>query len=267
MSKDKAEKPVTLTIDGREVTAAGGATVLEAAREVGIDIPSLCYHPALGGGGACKVCAVEIVADDKRRVTMSCAYRVREGLEVYTDNEEVRKARQSAICELLARAPAAEVVQELAEEYGVKEAASEPSDPEGRCILCGLCVRTCKKLIKVGAIGFAGRGQERKVGTPDDVESASCLACGACFNLCPTGHIRMSDTAKSRAMLSWHTEVDWSTCGECGRAYSLSSRLVKHLKEKVPASAELVEVCPRCRRTDTARSLVKAAGLGGVDEG
>lgn len=264
---DEQAESVKLTIDGKEVVARAGATVLEVVRQEGIDIPALCCHPVLGGAGACKLCVVEIVAEDQRRVRISCTYRAREGLQVFTDSEEVIKARQAAISELLARAPAAKVVQELAKEYGVSEPAYESTNSEARCILCGQCVRTCKKLIKVSAIGFAGRGKERKVGTPDDGESTSCLACGACFNLCPTGNIRMRDTAKSRDMLTWHTQVDWSRCSECGRTYSLSSRLVKHLKEKTPASAELLEVCPPCRRSNTARSLAEAAGLVGEDEG
>ena len=264
---DEQGELVKLTIDGKEVVARAGATMLEVVRQEGIDIPALCCHPVLGGAGACKLCVVEIVAEDQRRVRMSCTYRVREGLEVFTDNEEVMKARQAAISELLARAPAAKVVEELAKEYGVSEPAYEPTNPQARCILCGQCVRTCKQLIKVGAIGFAGRGKERKVSTPDDSESTSCLACGACFNLCPTGNIRMRDTATSRDMLTWHTQVDWSICSECGQTYSLSSRLVKHLKDKTPDSAELLEVCPRCRRSNTAKSLAKAAGLVGEDEG
>ena len=264
---DEQGESVKLTIDGKEVVAEAGTTVLEAVRQQGIDIPALCCHPVLGGAGACKLCVVEIVTDDERKVKTSCTNKVREGMQVLTDSKEVTKARQAAISELLARAPAAKVVQELAKDYGVSEPASEPADSEARCILCGQCVRTCKKLIEVGAIGFSGRGNERKVSTPDDIESATCLACGACFNLCPTGNIRMRDGAKSRNMLTWHTEVDWSTCSECGEAYSLSTRLVEHLKKKKPDSAELLEVCPSCRRGNTAKSLVKAAGLGEEDEG
>ena len=260
MSKESTNNIVKLTIDGQEVTAQAGATVLEAARKMGIDIPALCYHPVLGGAGACRVCLVEVVAWGRRRMVTSCVYPAREGLEVYTNTEKVLRARRAVIAMLLAKAPAAKVVQELAARYGVTEPAYEPADPEARCILCGQCVRTCNELIKVGAVNFAHRGQARKVGTPYDAASAVCLACGACQNLCPTGNIRIRDKRDLRAMLTWHTDVPWNKCSKCGEPY-LPSRLVEFLKERSPAAAELLEICPRCRREDTADDFAKASVL------
>ena len=97
MSQDSGEKVVKLTIDGREVEARFGDTVLEVARQVGIEIPALCYHPVLGGAGACRVCMVEVVAWGRRRMVASCVYPAREGLEVYTNTEKVLRARRSVI--------------------------------------------------------------------------------------------------------------------------------------------------------------------------
>ena len=225
MSQDSGEKLVKLTIDGQEVQACSGDTVLEVARQMGIDIPALCYHPVLGGAGACRVCMVEIVAWGRGRMVASCVYPAREGLEVYTNTEKVLKARRAVISMLLAKAPAAKAVQELAVKYGVTEPTYEPLDPEGRCILCGQCVRTCNELIKVGAVNFAYRGQERKAGTPYDSESAVCLGCGACQNLCPTGNIRIRDKVECRSMLTWHTDLAWKMCSRCGQRY-LPARLV-----------------------------------------
>ncbi len=257
MSQDNGEKMVRLTIDGREVHAPAGAVVLEAARQVGIDIPALCYHPVLGGAGACRVCVVEVVVRGRRRMVASCVYPAREGLEVYTDTEKVIKARRAVIAMLLAKAPAAKVVQELAEKYGVSEPAYEPTDPEGRCILCGQCVRTCTELIEAGALGFAHRGQERKVGMPYDAASEVCVGCGACYNVCPTGHVRMQDKRDCRAMLTWKTDVPWNKCSQCGQSY-LPGRLVEFLRKKSPTSAELLEVCPSCRSKGTAKNLARA---------
>ena len=177
---------------------------------------------------------------------------------MYTDSQKVLKARRAVISMLLAKAPAAKAVQELADKYGVSAPAYEPIDPEGRCILCGQCVRTCNELIKVGAVNFSYRGQERKVGTPYEEESAQCVGCGACKNLCPTGNIRMRDKAKSRAMLTWHTDLDWQMCGRCGQKY-LPVRLVEHLIESLPSGGEMLEVCPRCRREGTAEDLARAS--------
>ncbi len=258
MSQDSGEKVVKLTIDGREVEARFGDTVLEVARQVGIEIPALCYHPVLGGAGACRVCMVEVVAWGRRRMVASCVYPAREGLEVYTNTEKVLRARRSVISMLLAKAPAAKAVQELAERYGVTEPAYEPKDPEGRCILCGQCVRTCNELIKVGAVNFAYRGQERKAGTPYDSESAVCLGCGACQNLCPTGNIHIRDKAECRAVLTWNTDLAWQMCSRCGQRY-LPARLVEHLRKSLPAGAEWLEVCPRCRREGTAEDFARAS--------
>ena len=260
MSVDAGRKQVKLTIDGREVSAPAGDTVLEVARAIGIDIPALCYHPVLGGAGACRICVVEIEVRGRRRMVASCVYPIREGLKVYTDTQKVQRARCGVISFLLAKAPAAKVVQELAEKYGVTEPAYAPIDPDGRCILCGQCVRTCNELIKVGAVNFAHRGQERKVGTPYDATSAVCLGCGACQNLCPTGNIRIRDRQDARAMLTWKTDLPWSKCSRCGQPY-LPSRLVDFLKDRCPAAAELLEVCPRCRREGTAEDFAQASVL------
>ena len=248
---------VTLTIDGQKTTVEDGTTVLEAARQIGIDIPALCYHPVLGGAGACRVCLVEVAAWGRRRMVTSCVYPAREGLEVFTNNEKVLRARRSVIAMLLAKAPAAKVVQELAKKYGVTAPAYEPADPEARCILCGQCVRTCNELIKVGAVNFVHRGQDRKVSTPYDATSDVCLGCGACQNLCPTGNIRIRDKRDLRAVLTWNTDLPWSKCSECGRAY-LPSRLVDFLKAKSPATAKLLEVCPQCRHKIAAENYAQA---------
>ena len=97
MSQDSGEKLIKLTIDGQEVQACSGDSVLEVAGQMGIEIPALCYHPVLGGAGACRVCMVEIVAWGRRRMVASCVYPAREGLEVYTKSEKVLGARRVVI--------------------------------------------------------------------------------------------------------------------------------------------------------------------------
>ena len=257
MSEDNNNAMVTLTIDGQETTVESGTTVLQAARQMGIDIPALCYHPVLGGAGACRVCLVEIVAWGRRKMVTSCVYPAREGLEVFTNNEKVMRSRRAVIAMLLAKAPAAKVVQDLAKEYSVTAPAYEPTDPDVRCILCGQCVRTCNELIKVGAVNFVNRGQDRKVGTPYDATSDVCLGCGACKNLCPTGNIRISDKRDARAVLTWNTDLPWSKCGQCGQTY-LPARLVDFLKEQCPATAKLLDVCPTCRHKVAAEKHAQA---------
>ena len=188
---------VTLEIDGKEVKAKEGTTILEAARSVGIDIPTLCYHKALTPYGGCRLCIVEIFRGRRSRIVTSCVYPVEEGLVVKTQSDAVVKDRKVLIELMLARAPKAKVIQDLANQYGVKKTRFKTEDPENLCILCGLCARVCEERIGVSAINFVGRGVERKVQTPFqgtlDVDFDVCIACGACAHICPTGAIKLED--------------------------------------------------------------------------
>ncbi|MFC1994518.1 FAD-dependent oxidoreductase [Chloroflexota bacterium] len=180
-----------LVIDGREVIAEQGATILEVARKNSISIPTLCYHPALEPYGACRLCTVEVVARGRSRLVTACNYPVAEGIEVNTNSEEVRKARKIILELLLARCPNVELIQNLAKDYGVEKPRFALEDE--KCILCGLCTRICQERMGVGAISFLGRGIDQKVSTPFDKLSDVCRTCGACAFVCPTGAIKLED--------------------------------------------------------------------------
>jgi len=195
---------VVLEIDGREVKAEEGTTILEAAKDVGIDIPTLCYHRALSPFGACRICSVEIVSRGRSKIVTSCNYPVEEGLTVKTKSPEVIEIRKMLLELLLARAPKAEIIQDLAKEYGIEKTRFKIEDPENLCILCGLCARICEERMGVSVINFVGRGVERKVETPfqqtSDADLDLCLACGACAFVCPTGAIKLEDITKKKPM-------------------------------------------------------------------
>lgn len=180
-----------MLIDGREVVAEEGATILDAARKSGISIPTLCYHPALEPYGACRLCVVEVTARGRKRLVTSCNYAVGEGLEVSTNSDEVKVVRKILLELLLSRCPNVELIQNLAKEYGVEKPRFPVEDED--CILCGLCTRICEERMGVGAIGLMGRGIEQKVGTPFDKLSDVCRTCGACAFVCPTGAIKLED--------------------------------------------------------------------------
>jgi bidirectional [NiFe] hydrogenase diaphorase subunit len=175
---------ILLQIDGREVKAKEGMTILEAARTVGINIPTLCYHEKLEPYGACRICTVEIEARGRTRLVAACLYPVEQNLVVRARSEKVVKIRQMLLELMLAHAPEAGVLQDLAQEYGVREVRFE-KEPSF-CILCGLCVRYCAEVKKKNAIGFVDRGVRREVAFIPEIASKECWNCKECFSLCPT---------------------------------------------------------------------------------
>lgn len=177
---------VTLTIDGREVRAEEGATILEVARHVGIKIPHLCYHEHLAAHGGCRLCLVEITKRGGSRLVASCAYAVEDGLEVKTGSDRVLRVRALLLELLLSYAPDVPEVRQLAAEHNVR--STRYTDAAAYCVLCGLCVRHCDEVKCAHAVGFIGRGTDRKVAwIPDSAFDRDCQNCLECMDLCPTG--------------------------------------------------------------------------------
>jgi len=128
-----------LEIDGKAVEAEKGSTILDAAKSIGIDIPTLCYHPALEPFGACRLCSVEIEKRGRKKIVTACNYPVEDGLTVNTKSPEIIEIRKMLLELLLARCPEEGRIRRLAHEYGVMRPRFELEDE--RCILCGLCTR------------------------------------------------------------------------------------------------------------------------------
>jgi bidirectional [NiFe] hydrogenase diaphorase subunit len=175
---------ITLQIDGREVKAEEGMTILEAAQSAGIFIPTLCHHEKLEPYGACRVCTVEIEARGRTNLVAACLYPVEKGLVVRTRSERVDKTRKVLLELMLAHAPDAAELQDLAQEYGANKARFEKES--SFCILCGLCVRYCAEVKKKNAIGFVDRGTRREIIFIPEIASKECEDCKECFPLCPT---------------------------------------------------------------------------------
>jgi heterodisulfide reductase subunit A len=181
------ENNITLSINDQEVKAEPGQTVLQVARTMNIWIPTLCYHQPMEAEGSCRLCLVEVEAFGRRRLATSCGYPVAPGIKVYTDTPKVIESRKVVAELLLARCSENKQIRELCEKIGVTDTPFSKDKKD--CMLCGLCVQMCNRRMQVGAIGFIGRGYERKVGTPYDRNSSVCITCGACEFICPTGAI------------------------------------------------------------------------------
>jgi len=175
---------VELTIDGTKVRVMEGTSVLEAAREMGIVIPTLCYYPGLTSYGECRVCLVE-VAKGKGRSSLeaSCAMPVEAGMVVLTNSEKAVKARKVVMELLIASCPTSKTLQDMASNMGINKIRFAIKDRG--CILCGRCVRFCKEQMRSGGIGFVGRGTSRKVATAFGVTPVECRNCGGCEWICP----------------------------------------------------------------------------------
>ena len=182
----------TLKIDNKDVKAEEGMTILTAAEQAGIEIPSLCYHERFEPYGACRICSVEIEKRGRTRMVAACCYPVEEGLKVITKSPRIDRIRKTII-ELAAVTVGEDTrgeMRALASEYNAdlsrfrSRVLVEPTN----CILCGLCIRRCIEANWDSAIGFAGRGVNRRVVLFPE-KAGLCSTCNYCYAVCPTGRI------------------------------------------------------------------------------
>lgn len=172
-----------VTIDGLEIEVEKGATVLDAARFLGIEIPTMCQLDGLTPWGGCRLCLVEVGAAPRSRLVASCAYPAEEGLKVRTNTKWVQRTRKMVVELLLGSCSSSKELQDLAAKFRVETMRFKPNHDD--CILCGRCVRMCAEQMMGAAIGFLGRGQDLKIGTAFDKPSADCRRCGGCMYVCP----------------------------------------------------------------------------------
>lgn len=199
-----------IEVNGKEIEVKKGEMLLNALKNIGISIPTLCHMEDVFPSGACRMCVVEVEGD--KNLVPSCAVEVREGMKVKTHSPRVLKARKTIIELLLASHPDDCLycerngyceLQSLSEELGVRERRYTAKKPDykidnssisivkdsSKCILCGRCVRVCEEVQGVSAIDFVGRGSRAVVAPAfnQGLNLSSCINCGQCVRVCPTG--------------------------------------------------------------------------------
>ena len=236
---------VNLIIDGKKITAQEDTMILEAARDAGIDIPTLCAHESVSRSGACRLCVVKMRKGNRSKIVTSCLYPVEEGIVVETKNERVLNVRRLVLELLLARNPESNVIADLAKKLSVTPQPRFTMDTDkGKCILCRSCVRVCEEVVGVSAIGLSRRGSQKTVGPPYNEESAVCIGCGACAFICPTGHIEMETTEDKRII--WGRTFKMKTCDVCGRYFAPEDQL-KYISKITGVPLKELAVCMDCR--------------------
>ena len=209
---------ITIKINGMEVTAPQGSTILEAARLAHIEIPTLCFLKEINAIGACRICVVEVKG--ARSLVASCVYPINEGMEVFTNTPRVLESRKKTLqlilsnherkCLSCVRSGNCEL-QQLAKQLGVDdedfyqgemspamldETAAHMIRDNSKCILCRRCSAVCEKVQGIGVIGANDRGFATHIGSAFemDLASTSCVSCGQCIAVCPTGALREKDS-------------------------------------------------------------------------
>ena len=188
---------VQITVDGRTAQVPRGTTILNAARQMGVSIPTLCNYRGLTPYGACRVCLVELETPRGGQLVASCSHPIETDLVVHTETESVKQSRQTVLELILAQAPDSPELAAFAANLGVQATPFE-LDAGEKCVLCGLCTRICNEMMGRGAINLFGRGAAREVRTAFEEPTDQCQACGACAVVCPTGAVDLTTITARR---------------------------------------------------------------------
>ena len=245
-------EPITITLDGSEVSGHPGMTILELAKEVGSEIPTLCYDSHLSPLGACRVCIVE---DDKSgRLLASCVTPIAPGMVINTRSEKVLENRRTVVELMLASHPDSCIVCDKGNRCKLRKIAADlglglsnlekiPSYSPmvdlnpiiqrdmSKCIRCGRCIRADQEIAVVGAIDYTDRGFESRPATLLDapLEKTECNFCGICVSVCPTGAL----SERSRVSFTTGTQATRTVCTLCGTGCGI---LLEHRDRLILAS-------------------------------
>jgi len=248
---------VSLTINEKDILADPGLTILEAAKENNITIPTLCHHPALSNWGGCRLCVVEV--DGSPRLVASCVTPVREGVEVVTNNDRIIEHRRIILefifaernhncmfCPMSGDCELQQMAYDLQMDHLTVSSSFNafPSDitseymgiDHNRCILCGRCVRACHEIAGADVMNFQNRGPKNLIGFDlnETRDQSSCFSCGVCLQVCPTGAIfnryrtHYAVKGHSRPRMTFET-----VCSRCGLLCPISATVCDNILLKV----------------------------------
>jgi predicted molibdopterin-dependent oxidoreductase YjgC len=248
-----------INMDGKEVAAERGQTIVEVARRNGVYIPTLCHVPALEPAAMCRVCTVELVEGRRTRLVTACNYPLRGDAEVRTDTPQLRQNRKMLIELLASRCPDSKVLKGLAARYGADLNRFPAEDRQ--CIMCGLCARVCER-VGGNVLALCGRGVEIRVDTSFGRLSPTCIGCAACAQICPVDAIRIEDVDGERRVIVRGKEASrvlLHKCTGCGTYFGpvidLDQVMERAGESRVPAFN--ASVCPACSRRNLAKRLAE----------
>jgi len=240
-----SQNVIRYKVNGKDVAAPRGRMLLPELLDMGIEIPTLCHMDEISPYGACRLCLVEIVRKGRSNITTSCNYAIaEEGIEVLTDTDRVKRLRRMVMELHWARNPESDVIERMARKMGIEKPRFPLDEGNGKCILCGICVRVCDEVVGVHALTFSGRGVHREIGTPFDEPSSTCIGCGACYWSCPTNAIEMKEKGGVREI--WGKKFDMERCSVCGEYFAPKYQL-EYLAKTFKTPIKELRVCMTCR--------------------